>query len=448
MKKIKYLVIIGLVTISCGIVKAQSITTAMGSFVPGTGENIPPTLTSLGDPIDVFMDSTGNLYVTEFHRIRKFTVSTGLVTTVAGSGAMGFTGDGSPATNTGVRMYAPNGVAVDSQGNIYICDTLNNRIRKVTKSTGIISTIAGNGAGITTPLGDGGLATAARLNQPLGIFIDSSDNIYFADSSSHRVRKINHATGIITTIAGTGYYSTISSDDDLGLATAVNLYYPTDVTMDSSGNLYITNSGSHNVLKLNASTQILTRVAGHFDTASYSGDNGLAINAGLNAPRGVVVDNAGNVYFSDRLNHRIRKVNASTGIITTIVGTGVQGFSPDGTPGVSANINTPEDLFMTNSGTLYFADRGNNRIRKIESGNLSTVSYENTLEAGIYPNPVVDKIHFKAKKDGLAIIYSSTGSFIKNLQFKKGDNKFNISYLEKGVYLIKIEEKSYKLIKE
>lgn len=431
------------------IAKAQTIVTVAGNPETGSAmDNLPATSSAFKFPTDIFIDSTGNFYISTFHRIKKVNASTGIMNNIAGGGGIGFTGDGEVATGVGVRFSGPQGVVVDSQGNVYISDTMNHRIRKVSKSTGIISTIAGNGAAITTPIGDGLPAISARLYQPSGIYIDASDNIYFADSAHHRIRRIDHATGIITTVAGTGFYSWTSGNNDLGLATNVNLYYPVDVTMDNEGNLFIANSGGHNVLKVNANTQMITKVAGAFDTASFSGDGGPAKDAGLNAPGGVAVDNAGNVYISDSHNHRIRKVDAASGIITTIAGTGTPGFSGDGGNPLSANLNTPEDLFITNTGALYFTDRENDRVRKIYNADvLNTKELNHSFITDIYPNPVSDKVNFTAQQEGVGQLYSAIGSLVRNITIKKGVNIIDISSLGKGVYFVTMDGKSYKIIK-
>ena len=217
-------------------------------------------------------------------------------------------------------------MAVDASGNLYIADTGNNRIRKVS-ATGIITTVAGNGsAGYS---GDGGPATSAQLDGPEGVAVDGSGNLYIADTCNNRIRKVS-ATGIITTVAGNG---SAGYSGDGGPATSAQLSLPAGVAVDGSGNLYIADSGNNRIRKVSA-TGIITTVAGN-GSPGYSGDGGPATSAQLNQPAGVAVDASGNLYIADSSNNRIRKVSA-TGIITTVAGNGFDGYSGDGGPATSA----------------------------------------------------------------------------------------------------------------
>jgi trimeric autotransporter adhesin len=217
---------------------------------------------------------------------------------VAGTGSSGYSGDGGQATSA--ALNSPYGVAVDASGNIYIADTYNYRIRIVTKSTGIISTVAGTGSyGYS---GDGGQATSAALDYPCGVAVDASGNIYIADTYNYRIRMVTKSTGIISTVAGTGSYG-------------------------------------------------------------YSGDGGQATSAALNSPYGVAVDASGNIYIADTYNYRIRIVTKSTGIISTVAGTGSYGYSGDGGQATSAALRSPYGVAVDASGNIYIADTYNHRIR-------------------------------------------------------------------------------------
>jgi sugar lactone lactonase YvrE len=290
-----------------------------------------------------------------------------MIDTVAGTGTAGYSGDGGPAI--AASLYTPYGVAVDNSGNIYIADTFNHRVRKVNAS-GIITTVAGNGtAGYS---GDGGAATAAKLNEPFRVAVDSSGNIYIADTYNYRVRKVN-TSGIITTVAGNG---TAGYSGDGGVATAANISYPVGITVDSSGNIYITDLDNYRVRKINTSG-IITTVAGN-GTAGYSGDGGAATAAKLNRSFGVTIDNSGNIYIADTYNYRIRKVNTS-GIITTVAGNGTAGYSGDGGAATAAKLNYPREIGLDSSGNIYIADQGNNRVRKVNtSGIITTVAGNGT----------------------------------------------------------------------
>jgi sugar lactone lactonase YvrE len=343
-----------------GLTHAQTISTVAGNGTAGfSGDGGPATSAEMDNPTGVAVDSSGNIYFADpdNQRIRKVTASTGHMSTVAGNGTYGFSGDGGAATSA--ELKNPDAVAVDSSGNVYIVDHTNSRIRKVTVSTGVITTVAGNGT--TGYSGDGGAATSAELYWPEGVAVDSSGNIYIADSFSNRVRKVTVSTGVITTVAGSG---TAGYSGDGSAATSAELNFPTGVAVDSSGNIYIADIDNYVIRKVTASTGVISRVAGN-GTAGFSGDSGLAISAELSTPAGVAVDTSGNIYIGDYRNERIRKVTASTGNITTVAGNGTEGFSGDGGAATSAELNYPESVAVDTSGNFYIGDYGNLRIRKV-----------------------------------------------------------------------------------
>ena len=316
------------------------------------GDGGPATATELDRPSGVALDGAGNLYIADRRnqRIRKVD-STGTISTVAGAKIQGFSGDGGAATAAELRF--PSGVALDNAGNLYIADRSNHRIRKV-DSTGTISTIAGTGTeGFS---GDGGAATAAEIDSPWGVVVDGAGNLYFADSDNHRIRKVDTA-GTISTIAGTG---TEGFSGDGGAATAAQLSAPRGVALDGAGNLYIADTDNHRIRKVDTAGTIST-IAGT-GTEGFSGDGGAATAAQLNSPSGVALDGAGNLYIADAHNHRIRKVD-TTGTISTIAGTGTSGFSGDGGAATTAQLNQPEGVAVDGAGNLYIADTYNDRIR-------------------------------------------------------------------------------------
>lgn len=227
------------------------------------------------------------MYIADFgaNLVRKITISTGIITSVAGTGTYEFSGDGGQATSAG--LYNPAGVAVDSSGNIYIADYSNYRIRKVTASTSVITTIAGSDA--SSFLGDEGAATAANIFDPHAVAVDISGNIYIADFYNHRIRKVTVSTGIITTYAGTG---TCEYTGDGGVATSATLCKPSDLDFDASGNLYIAEVENCVIRKVTFSTDIISRVAGVVGD-DYNGDGGPGTLAGLNEPNGVALDSSG-----------------------------------------------------------------------------------------------------------------------------------------------------------
>jgi len=439
MKRIAISVLVSCLA-SCVQASAQRIiTTVAGNGTSGfSGDGGPATSASLFVPFGVAVDTSGNVFVADGDnsRIRKVPAS-GIITTVAGNGPActspgiscgGFSGDGGPAT--AAMLSQPHGIAVDASGNLYIADTNNNRIRKVS-ATGIITTFAGGGSG---GLGDGGPATAAMLNNPIGVAVDASGNLYIADSGNTRVRKVS-TSGIITTVAGNG---TAGFSGDSGPATSAALNAPEAVAVDAAGNLYIADTSNSRIRKVSASG-IITTVAGN-GTQAFSGDGGAATSAAVDRPSGVAVDASGNifialnfvdtmrvrevsaasgiittfagggtavpgdggpatsaqldpygvaidvfgnVFLSDQSNgYRIRKVAAppppvtgQSGIIITVAGNGVDGFSGDGGPATSASFHVPSGVAVDASGNLYIADSDNNRIRKVSaSGIITTIA--------------------------------------------------------------------------
>ena len=318
------------------------------------------TATGLGTPSGIAVDAAGNRYVVDAdaNAVLKIT-SGGVISRFAGnsSWSTGFTGDGGPANIA--SLTAPSGVAVDVAGNVYIADTGNHRIRKVTVSTGIITTIAGRGA--PRLLGDGGLATAAYLNAPAGLTLDAAGNIYIADSNNRRIRKITASTGVITSIVGS---SAIALGDG-GLATAASISAIPSIAVDTNGNIYIADTGNHRIRKVTVSTGIITTIAGN-GTAGYAGDNGPATSAQIYEPKAVAISEFGEVFIADTLNQRVRKLEGT--IIVTVAGNGFEGWSGDGGAATSASLFQPLGLAFDTTGNLYVADSWNSSIRRLRSG--------------------------------------------------------------------------------
>ncbi len=379
-----------------------------------SGDDGPATSASLTFPDDVAVDAAGNLYIASFGRIRrvspdgiiatvvvdgfspngltvnaagelyiadtldhqifKVNFSERIVTTVAGSGVEGFSGDGGPATSASLALnfLGLTGLAVDATGNLYVADTNNHRIRKVSPD-GIITTIAGSGeTGRFTGggfSGDGGPAISALLDAPEGVAVDSAGNLYIADRFNFRIRKVS-PDGTITTVAGNG---DLGFSGDGGPAINASLSFLSDVAVDAAGNLYVADSDNYRVRKISPNGTITT-IAGN-GLFKFSGDGGPATSASLDAPFGVAVDSLGNSYIADTDNDAIRKVSPE-GIITTVAGgIGVRGFSGDDGPATAAALNEPFDVAVDALDNLYIGDAGNNRIRKVGlDGTISTVA--------------------------------------------------------------------------
>jgi hypothetical protein len=282
---------------------------------------------------------------------------------------------------------------VDSAGNFYIADSGNNVVRKVAAATGVITTFAGccettGGPGTGSYTGDGGPATSATMNDPTGVAADSAGNLYIADEANEVIRKVAASTGIITTVAGVRF--AIGDSGDGGPATSAAIAFANGVAVDSAGNFYIASTGNCVVRKVTVSTGIITTVAGKFvnngsngnEDCGYSGDGGPATGAELNEIYGIALDSSGNIYIADIVNNRIRKVTAATGIITTVAGIGGgNGYSGDGGPATSAEMNGPISVSVDSAGNLYIADQYNQVIRKVTSatGVINTMAGTPTI---------------------------------------------------------------------
>lgn len=310
-------------------------------------------------PEAIALDKNDNVFFTDISEniVLRLDATTGVLTLVAGNGTPGFSGDEGPAVSA--QLDQPYGIAVDSAGDVYIADTNNHRIRKV--SGGVISTVAGSVGGFG---GDNGPAVSALLNVPRSIAVDAAGDLYIADSSNFRIRKISN--GVITTVAGNG---TKGFSGDNGQATSAQLNSPSGVAIDGVGDLYIADSGNNRIRKVAGG--VIATVAGN-GNQDFSGDSGLASSAELNAPGGVAVDSAGNLYIVDVNNNRIRKV--SNGTITTVAGNGTQGPGGDSGQAAGAQLFLPEAIAVDSAGNLFIADDFNQRVRKVSNGVITTVA--------------------------------------------------------------------------
>ena len=331
-----------------------------------SGDGGLATNTRLDKPQGIWVDASGNIYIadTDNNRIRMVDATTQIITTIAGNGGSGYSGDNGPAT--AAQLHKPNGVVVDVTGNIYIADTDNEVIRRVDATTQFITTIAGTGSGGYS--GDDGPATLASLKKPRGLWLDESGNILIADTDNHRARLVydDGGTQMITTVAGDGS-SGYSGDD--GPATLASLNKPYGVCIYEAlapAYLAIADPSNHRIREVNLNTGIITKVAGTI-WSGYNGDNRDATSARLYYPFGVHVDASHNTYIADTYNHRIRKVDGKTGIITTVAGIGSKGFSGDGGPATSARLRYPFNLFLDSVGNIYIVDTYNYRIRKVDA---------------------------------------------------------------------------------
>lgn len=308
----------------------------------------------LAGPNGIAFDAQGNLYVADSraHRVRKISAN-GTISTVAGTGTKGSSGDGGQATLASLNY--PADIAVDSAGNLYIADTENHKIRRVSVD-GIIQTIAGLGS--SGFAGDGGSAASAKLNYPSGVSVDANGNVYIADTFNQRIRRIG-TNGHINTVAGKG---SIGSGGDQGPALKASIAFPRGVEVDASGILYIADTYSSKVRRVDLDG-VITTVAGT-GSQGFSGDGGAGTSAKLFNPERISVDDAGNLYIADTYNHRIRRVDPS-GVINTIAGTGLGLFGGDEGYATQATLTFPRGVAVDKNGNLHIADFDNNRVRSI-----------------------------------------------------------------------------------
>ncbi|MBV7329403.1 SMP-30/gluconolactonase/LRE family protein [Chloroflexi bacterium TSY] len=344
------------------------ITTIVGTGERGySGDDGPAINAQINALFGITLDDSGNLFIadTNNHRIRKVDATTGIISTVTGTGERGYGGDNGPALDA--QINAPHGIAVDDSNNLFFADAGNSRIRKVDVTTGIISTVAGTG--IADYSGDGHSAINAHLHGPSDVVVDNSNHLLIADRHNHRIRKVDAHTGTISTMAGIGPVGLLG---DNGSATSALLQYPSDIVLDKSGNLFIADPGNKRIRKVDVATSIISTVAGNGESG-YSDDGEMATNVKLSISSNMAVDRDGNLYLTDTYNHRIRKVDATTGIITTVAGIMAIG---DGASATTAQLISPSGIAVDGSDNLFIADTYNHRIRRVDTttGIITTVA--------------------------------------------------------------------------
>jgi sugar lactone lactonase YvrE len=408
---------------------AQFITTIAGNGTFGyTGFGGPATAAQIGYPRGLEADSKGNIYIACWgggNGVIKVNVN-GVATMFAGVATTGFSGDGGPAS--AAQIYGPTDIAIDAIGNVYIADARNSRIRKV-DTNGTITTVAGGGSIVA----DGGAATATLLSYPNGIALDSKGNLYITEQLNNKVRKVN-TSGIITTFAGTGAggYS-----GDGGAATAAKLNNPCRLAIDRKDNVYIDDYGNSRVRKVD-SLGVITLVVGA--GAGFSGDGGLATAAQLAGNLGLTTDGGGNIYIADWGNNRIRMID-SNGIIKTIAGTGVAGYNGECILTTAAELNSPTDVAVDGSGHIYISTFRDNRIRVLATTcKLDVPETENLYESiSIYPNPASNELTIAAPISLLSIfITDMIGNAIYTQRCTTRKVKIDIAEFPAGIYLIRI----------
>jgi len=413
--------------------QGQIITTIAGIGSGGySGDGGAATSARLDTLSGVAVDGLGNLYIVDEtnQRIRKVSAS-GIITTIAGNGAIGFSGDGGPATLA--ELNYPTGIAVDGAGNVYIADSWNNRIRMV-NTTGIITTVAGTG--VQGYSGDGGAATSAQLYTPHALALDGSGNLYISDTRNNCIRRIG-SSGIITTIIGTGIWG---YSGDGGPASSAQLKAPVGITLDAAGNIFFADNFNQCIRKVSTAGTITT-IAGN-GTLGFAGDGGSATAAEFNYPMGVAVDRQGNLYVSDYSNNRIRKVS-TTGIITTIAGDSLKGYNGDGGLASLAELNKPYGVALDGAGNLFIGDGYNNRVRMI-SGLAGISEISNSNRVIVYPVPSNGNITALLDGNGYKtlLICDLLGREVYSQYLEAGQSdmtlRINMSDAPNGIYFVQV----------
>ena len=406
-----------------------NITTIAGIGTVGySGDGANATSAEITFTLGVCADKHGNVFFTDGGRVRKIDAFTNTITTVAGNGTPIYTGEGIPATAIGLR--GARGICIDDSEYIYISCLYT--IRKVTTNTGIISTIAGNDTGGYA--GDNGSATNARLALPIGVAADINGNIYIADQHNNVIRKATKSTGIITTVAGTGI-SGFSGDG--GPATDAQLSFNSAVAVDTAGNIYI--GDNSRIRKVNAATGIINTIAGT-GAFAYAGDGGPAYGAAIITPGGMAIDAANNLYITDQGYSVVRKINAATGIITTIAGTGTSGYTGDGGHANSSQLNLPYGVFANAAGSIvYVCDKGNNRIRKL-SDPLAVPVVLHAASVSVQPNPSTGMVKLTTgSTDPYSLqVLNSIGRIVYSAVINDPSTDIDLTGQPAGIYFLQL----------
>ncbi len=392
----------------------------------------PAGVVALSRPLGMAYDSKGNLFFADSgNHLIRQLDSAGNLFTVAGTGIQGFSGDAGPALMA--QLDTPSAIVLDAAGNLFIADTHNHRIRRIDAVTGLIATIAGTG--VAGSGGDNGPAVAAQLSSPSGLAIDSANLLYIADSQTHRVRRLDLQTGIIVTLAGTGVQA-FGGDGDL--AAKAYLDSPSGLALDAASNLYLSDTGNHRIRRVDALSGVITTIAGASPTSLLDRPLGLAV-----VPSGLLISDAG--------RQRVLRFASSSGTLTSIAGQGSQSFLGDGGMATAATLDGPAALAVTSSGAITIADTGNQRIRQVSvDGSISTLAGLGAAAAGTLTlsgattqsygaTNLVASLSSGATSQGtVSLLDATTGSttLIGQGTLSAGTVRFNLSSLSAGTHLL------------
>lgn len=434
------------------------INTIAGTGVAGfSGDGGPAISARFSGPYGVAVDGAGNIYVADKsnNRVRMISSATGNISTFAGS-TYGLSGLGGPATLA--KMKYPDGVFVNAAGDVVITDWYNDMTFNVDHSTGNIAALCGCGSQGCG--GDGGPSWLAKMMTPAGSCQDLSGNTYVADKGCNKIRRVDAITGIVSTVAGSGSFG-YSGDGGLAIAAKFagisSVFF--DPTSPGAGHIYMSDAGNNVVRKVDLNTGIVTTVAGS-GVAGYSGNGGIATNARLRNPGNMFIDNNSNIYLCDRGNHVIRKIQLTSGLITTIAGNGAAGFGGDGDVSTNARLNNPEGVWVSNTGHLFIADAGNQRIRVISpKGGGSTPatgpstasgtpkgaavsSVLNASEIRIFPNPSEGIFTVATGVDNAnatVVVLNVTGQQVYSAAISSQYSEINMTNQPAGVYTVMVK---------
>lgn len=435
--KLKQLSILLLCACASSMHAQQIITTIAGTGTSGfSGDGAQATAAQFALPEGVAVDNKGSTFIADKtnQRIRKIDAA-GIISTIAGNGTSGYSGDG--LQGTAAQLNFPTSVATDTAGNVYFADSQNNVIRKVSTS-GVITTVVGNGvAGFS---GDNGYGTACELNAPLAVYVNAAGtNFFIADNGNNRVRK-EDGSGRINTIGGNGI---AGFSGDGALATAAELNGIMGITVDSKSNVYVSDYNNNRIRMITQPGRIITTIAGN-GTAGYSGDGAQATACELNGPFQLTTDAARSLYIADKMNKRIRKID-SNAVITTVVGNGTLGFSGDGGQATACELNFPTAVAVNATANIFVADESNLRIRETMMPLGVNVVQAESAEIKVYPNPSsgVFTIMQPVPGEGMlrAEVYNVLGEKIANSQWPiaNGPKQIDLSEKPSGIYFIKVQ---------
>lgn len=421
---------VSIMSIHGAAAQTNIITKVVGTGVYGSSpDSVQATDANIKLPNSVYVDHAGNIYFTGEGKLRRVDAATGIIATIAGIGTGGFSGDGGPAT--AAKLDNPGSIAFDAANNIYIADVLNARIRKINATTGIITTISGmSWSGYT---GNGGPATAANMF-PTSIAFNSAGDLFVAEGPNAHIRKIDMVTGIITNYAGSDLSGTYAGNG--GAATDAVLNNPANICFDSTDNLYVSDRDNNIICKISPAG-IITKVAG-WDSPGFYGDGGPATAASLFAPAGLSIDKTGNLVFADANNSRVRSVNTATGIITTIVGNGTPGSAGDGGSAINARLEILNGICVDDMNRIYLTSRS--AIRRTGMGFPTGVIDVRSVPLVVFPNPSngIFRIPLANATPSTILVCNSIGRQVLNTSTSNYVETIDLGNEPDGIYFVSV----------